>query len=115
MAITDPAVRVPNLPLGPIVDDKGNPTQNEQLFRQSLIDLLQLYLSPEGIVAPVQSPANVTVIQNGTNASGQATMLPGTIIYEQDPADFNNDALIVAFRSSNTTGAVPTIKTITVT
>lgn len=107
--------RVPNLPIGPIVDKNGNPTQNEQLFRQSLIDLLQLYLSPEGIVMPSQSPTNVTVIQNGTNDSGQATMLPGTVIYKQHATDYTQDALIVAFRSSNTVGAVPSIKTITVT
>ena len=111
---TDVILRVPNLPVGPIADKDGNPTPNEQLFRQSLIDLLQLYLSPEGITSPTQSPTNVTVIQNGTNDSGQATMLPGTIIYQQDPTDYTQDALVVAFRSSNNTGDVPTIMTITV-
>lgn len=111
----DVNVRVPNLPIGPITDKDGNATASEQIFRQALIDLLNLYLGPEGIVMPPQPPTAVTTISTAVDGiTGQATMLPGTIIYEQDPANFNNDRLVVAFRSSNTTGAVPTVKTITV-
>jgi len=110
------AIRVPNLPLGPIVDKDGNPTQNEQLFRQALIDLLQLYLSPEGMVMPAQSPTNVTTIAaNLDGITGQATCLPGTVIYQQHPSDYTQDSLVVAFRNSNTTGVAPVIKTVTVT
>lgn len=108
--------RVPNLPIGPITDKDGNPTQNEQIFRQALIDLLQLYLSPEGIVAPVQAPANVTIIQNAIDGiTNQATCLPGTLLYSQHPTDYTQDALVVAFRTSNTPGVVPSFKTVTVT
>ena len=107
---------VPNLPLGPIVDKDGNATENEQRFRQSLIDLLQTYFSPEGCVAPAQTPANVTIIQNAINGvTGQATCLPGTIIYQQHPTDYTQDALVVAFRNSNTAGVAPVFMTVTVT
>lgn len=115
MANRDVSIRVPNLPLGPMVDKDGNPTQNEQLFRQSLIDLLQLYFSPEGIVAPSQSPANVQVIKAGVDASGQSTMLPGTVIYQKHATDYTQDKVIIAFRSSNVDGAAPTLYYINVT
>lgn len=111
---TNTTFRVPNLPIGPITDKDGNPTANEQMFRQGLIDLLQSYLGQEGIVAPSQSEANVQVIKNATNINGVATMLPGTIIY-QEAAAFADDKLIVAFRSSLTPGAVPTLYYVNVT
>lgn len=120
--MADPIKRIPNLPLGPIVDKDGNPTQNEQLFRQALIDLLQLYLGPEGIVAPNQSAANVQVILNGTNISGSYTMLPGTILYQTEDdggtPPLPIDKLIVAFRDPSVEyvpGAQPVLYKVTVT
>lgn len=99
------AIRVPALPIGPIVDKDGNPTANEVMFRQSLIDLLQRYLGQEGLVAPTQSTADVQIIKNHVNGVGSYTMLPGTMIYQTGetnnppPADnFPADKLIVAFR-----------------
>lgn len=101
--MADVIQRIPNLPLGPIVDKDGNPTQNEQLFRQALIDLLQLYLGSEGIVAPNQSADDVQKILNGTDIQGRYTMLPGTILY-QTQVDGGSpplpiDKLILAFRN----------------
>lgn len=103
-------LRVPNLPIGPIVDKDGKPTQNEMIFRQALIDLLQTYLGQEGAVAPDQSAANVQTILNGQDISGNYTMLPGTMIYRTDatvpamPGDptYPADKLIVAFRNPAT-------------
>lgn len=115
MAIKDPTLRIPNLPIGPIVDKNLNPTQNEGLFRQSLVDLLQTYLGPEGVVSPEQSPTNVQTILNGVNEAGQYTMLPGTIIYQKDDSDYTKDKLIIAFRNSNTVGAQPKLYYVNVT
>ncbi len=79
--MTDIVQRIPNLPIGAITDKDGNPTANEQIFRQALIDLLQANFGPEGIATPVQSPANATIIQNAVDGiTGQATCSPGTII-----------------------------------
>lgn len=55
--MADPVIRVPNLPTGPLIDDKGNATDDELTFRQALITGLQNNFGPEGLVAPTQSNA----------------------------------------------------------
>lgn len=108
-------LRVPNLPIGPIVDKNGNPTDNELIFRQSLIGLLQTYFGSEGMVAPTQSEANVQTILNGVDGvTGQYTMLPGTILY-QTAAAYADDKVIIAFRNSLTAGTKPKLYYINVT
>lgn len=113
---TNSGIRIPNLPIGPIVDKDGNPTDNELIFRQALIDLLQKNFGPEGIVSPAQSPANVQVINNNLDAINNVyTMAPGTFIYQQDGADYTQDKMIISFRDSNTTGAQTKLYYINVT
>lgn len=117
MAIQQPQqIRVPNLPLGAMVDKEGVATAGETMFRQALIRSLQQNFGNEGLVAPSQqnttAPNNaVTVIQNNqivNQASGQLeyTLVPGTLLY-----DSTNNHLLVAIL----VGGVPTFKIVTVT
>ncbi len=81
------AVRIPNLPLGKIVDQNGMPTDDELNFRQTLITLLQKILGNEGLVMPQQSSANITIIQDNVQQAPDATTSIhtcqfGTMIYD---------------------------------
>lgn len=110
-------LRVPNLPLGKIVDENGMPTDDELTFRQALVTLLQKLFGNEGVVMPSQPQANVTAIQNYTNPQGQKTCQFGTIIYIPSTTAFPaapNDSLVVAF-NDGTAAQEPVFKTITVT
>lgn len=106
------SVRIPNLPMGRIVDDNGKPTDEELTFRQSLLTLLQQIAGTEGLVAPSQSATNIASIQsNQINVEGASnnplyTCAGGTIIYNT-----TNDTLQVAILSAG----VPSFKTFTVT
>lgn len=99
--------RIPNLPLGKIVDDNGNPTDDELTFRQALVTSLQNYMGNEGLVAPTQTATNITTIQNNQNSQGQYTCAFGTIIY-----DSTNNSIKIAI--DNGSGA-PLFKTVTLT
>jgi hypothetical protein len=109
-------IRVPNLPLGKMVDANGSPTATEITFRQSLIRSLQQNFGNEGLVVPSQknttAPNNaVEVIQNNTvinPATGlpQYTLVPGTLLY-----DSTNNNLLVAILVGDT----PKFKVVTVT
>lgn len=50
---------VPNLPKGPVVDNKGNMTELWELFFSQLITALQNNLSNEGIILPQQPTTNI--------------------------------------------------------
>ena len=114
-------VRMPNLPLGQMVDTDGNPTSTELTFRQTLLTNLQNILGNEGLVMPIQSPENVDIIINNANID-PSTGLPiytcqlGTIIYSQDPLDYTQDKVLIAVRNDNTYPATPPIfKQVTLT
>lgn len=110
-------IRVPNLPLGAMVDDNGNATAGESIFRQTLIRSLQQNFGNEGLVAPSQlnttAPNDaVMVIQNNqvvNQATGelQYTCQGGTLIYDST----NNNLLVCILDGSG----VPTFKKVTVT
>jgi hypothetical protein len=117
MAIKQPQqVRVPNLPLGAMVDENGIPTPSEITFRQTLIRSLQQNFGNEGLVAPSQlnttAPNNaIAVIQNNrvvNQASGELeyTLVPGTLVY-----DATNNNLLVAILVGDT----PVFKIVNVT
>jgi len=103
-------IRIPNLPVGRLVDENGNTTDEEQTFRQTLISSLQDNFGSEGCVVPSQTTANITKIQNHT-VIDQATGNPvytckgGTLIYDTD-----TDELKVAILS----GGIPSFKVVTV-
>lgn len=105
-------MNIPNLPVGAMIDDNGNPTPVELLFRQNLIQTLQQGAGPEGLVAPSQpnaaAPNNfITQIQNNTDAQGNYTCAYGTILY-------NSTANSIMIAVNNGSGA-PIFKTVTLT
>lgn len=109
--MANPYIRVPNLPNGQITDKDGNPTDDEITFRHALVTSLQKNFGNEGLVAPSQPAANITIIQNNqipdpvTGLPNQFSCQPGTIIYNS-----TNDTLMVAILVAG----VPTFKTFTV-
>lgn len=103
-------IRIPNLPVGRLVDENGNTTDEEQTFRQTLISSLQDNFGNEGCVVPSQTTDNITKIQNHTvidQATGNSvyTCKGGTLIYDTD-----TDELKVAILS----GGIPSFKVVTV-
>lgn len=84
-------IRVPNLPMGQIVNEQGYPTDDELTFRQTLLTNLQRFIGNEGIVVPTQTNNNILSIQNNVNANGQYTCAFGTLIY-----DATNNKLLAA-------------------
>ncbi len=114
-------IRIPNLPVGPIVIQDGNATPTELTFRQTLLSNLQKILGNEGLVMPLQSPGNADIIVNNANID-PSTGLPvytcqlGTIIYSEDPLDYTQDKVLIAVRNDNTYPATPPIfKKVTLT
>ena len=109
-------VRIPNLPLGKIVDENGMATSEEQMFRQGLLNLLQTLMGEQGLVIPSQTTANITSIQNYRQPSPGATpdyLYPcqfGTLIYNSDIVD-QTKSILVAINN----GGSPLFKTITLT
>ena len=105
-----PVIRVPNLPVGKVVDEEGSATQEELTFRHALITGLQTYFGNEGLVAPTQAnttaPADyITQIQNNKLPNGQYTCQYGTILY-------NSTANSVMIAVNNGSGQ-PVFKTVT--
>lgn len=100
------ALRVPNLPMGKIVDPNGMPTDDELQFRQTLVTLLQSILGNEGLVMPQQSVANVTTIQNHIqDVPGASTNIYtcqfGTMIYETGAAAINDEVIVAVNSGTN--------------
>lgn len=109
-------IRVPNLPVGPMVDQDGMPSSSEMMFRQLLNRSLQQNFGNEGLVVPSQpnsvAPNNaVSIIQNNQVANPVTgalsySLVPGTLLY-----DSTNNNLLVAIL----VGDVPTFKIVNVT
>ena len=107
-------VRVPNLPTGQMVDEAGNPVDDELTFRQTLISSLQQNFGEEGLVMPTQyetvTQDYVTQIQNHQNIAGQYTCQLGTLLYViADPTDHTLDKVMVAVRNDDTYPNTPPI------
>ncbi len=119
-------IRVPNLPLGTMVDNAGVPTSSEMVIRQTLIRSLQKNFGNEGLVPPSQpnTPAPLPLpaptppdnpilkIQNNrvinqTTGQLEYTCQGGTLIYDST----NNQLLVCILDGSG----VPTFKVVTVT
>jgi hypothetical protein len=118
-------VRIPNLPMGRIVDKDGRPTDEEMFFRQSLLSLLLDLIGAQGVVIPSQTQTDADKIAANTvqtpNATGGTitsfTCQLGTMLYIPSTATYPatpNDQLVVAMDDGTALHA-PTFKTITVT
>jgi hypothetical protein len=105
--MTNTVIRIPNLPIGKMVDDEGNPTTGELTFRNALVSSLQNYVGNEGLVAPTQLASDITVIQNNQLSNNEYTCAFGTIIY-----DSTNNSIRIAV--NNGSGA-PVFLTVTLT
>ena len=114
--ITRNQVRIPNLPMGRIVDENGKATDDEMTFRQALLTLLEQIVGTEGLVMPQQSSDNIATIQNNimyvpvANAATPNaiyTCAYGTMIY-------NTTANSVQIAIDNGSGE-PIFKTVTLT
>ena len=108
-------VRIPNLPSGKIVDEKGMPTPEELTFRESLLTLLSSILGSEGLVMPGQTGANITIIQDNAVQAPNATnpiytCQFGTMIYQTDTSGAT--AVKVAVNNGSN---IPVFKTVTLT
>lgn len=117
-------IRVPNLPMGVIIDENGRATDDFLTFLQALTQSLQQNYGPEGLVMPTQTEGMsagvddfVTQIQNNQNEKGQYTCQLGTMLYViNDVNDYTMDKVQVAVRNSNDyPESAPLFKTFTVT
>lgn len=109
-------VRVPDLPRGQMVDEKGYPTPEELTFRETLLTLLNDILGNTGLVMPQQTGSNIALIQNNTVLAPDAStpIYPcqfGTMIYQTDAM---SGATAVKVAVNDGTG-VPTFMTVTLT
>ncbi len=109
-------VRIPNLPLGKIVDEKGMATPEEQMFRQGLLNLLQTLMGEQGLVMPSQTAATIAAIaayqqpsQMGNTLTYTYPCLFGTMIYATDTGN-----VMVAVEQPLASG-IPVFKTVTLT
>jgi hypothetical protein len=113
-------IRIPNLPTGPIADEKGVATDGESTFRRILITSLQKNFGNEGVVVPTQPndamstpPTDyIDKIQNNTvynpaTGANEYTCQFGTILY-------NSTANSIMIAIDNGAGA-PIFKTVTLT
>ena len=99
-------MNIPDLPVEQTTDKEGFPTPSEYQFRQNLVQSLQSVTSDEGLVPPTQTPANITIIQNGTDPQGLFTCQGGTLIYNSTTNQLQVCILV---------GGTPTFKTLTYT
>ncbi len=106
-----PINRIPNLPIGQLVDESGNPTPEELLFRQTLVSSLQQHIGSEGLVAPSQTNADITAIvanvKENPGTTDSYTCAPGTFFY--DSTELNPD---LSVKVVVLTAGVPTIRTV---
>lgn len=100
-------IRIPNLPIGRMVDENGIADRDELTFRETLITNLQRLFGNEGCVFPSLSAADITTIQNNVDAQGNYTCAFGTALY-------NIDANSIMIAINNGSGA-PIFKTVTLT
>jgi hypothetical protein len=78
--------RIPNLPMGRIVDEKGFPTDDELTFRQVLLANLQRLMGNEGLVLPSLFYADIVKVVNNTQILGGITSYTcafGTMFYSK--------------------------------
>lgn len=108
MTIDTTVPNVPSVPLDPMFHMQGDQcvlTSVGKSFFETLINYFYTNHSSEGLVAPTQSAANITSIQNNTLPNGSHTCQFGTFIY-------NQTANTIMIALNNGSGA-PIFKTIT--
>jgi hypothetical protein len=112
MAYIQGNIRIPNLPMGKVVNEQGFASDDEQTFRQTLITSLQANFGNEGCVIPSLSASDITTIQNNSyvdpaNGNTVYTCAYGTLVY-------NTTANSIMATIDDGTGK-PIFKTVTLT
>lgn len=105
-------IRIPNLPTGPLTKQDGYPTDDELVFRQTLVSSLQANFGSEGAVVPTQTnavaPANyIKQIQDNQLSNGQYTCGFGRFLY-----DATNNRILVSIDGG---AGVPAFMEVTLT
>lgn len=100
-------IRVPNLPVGQLIDETGHATDDFLTYLQALTQSLQQNYGAEGLVMPTQTDTNITTIQNNQDQQGRYTCQYGTLIYDE-----TNNSIRVAV---NNGADAPIFKTVTIT
>lgn len=109
-------IRVPNLPVGKWIDEKGQPTDDFLTFMQALIYQLQRNMGNEGLVAPSQNDENITIIQDNKTkpyigGPESYTCQFGTFIYQTDSSDPLTSVKVAV--EDPTGSGIPVFKTVT--
>lgn len=95
-------MNIPNLPFGKIVNEDGTPTDEMFTYLQNLTTALQNNASDEGLIAPTQTAAKITVIQNNQLENSQYTCGYGRFIYDSTNnkmwVSINNGANVPIFK-----------------
>ncbi len=110
--MADRVIRVPNLPIGQLVDKEGHPTDDFLTFLQALTTSLQNNYGPEGLVMPTQTnaaaPNNfIRQIQNHQLSNGAYTCGFGRFLY-----DGTNNRILVSIDGG---AGVPAFQEVTIT
>lgn len=104
-------MNIPNLPVGRIIEDNGNPTDQELTFRQNLISELQKNVGKYFFAPPQLSSAEIAQLELATEpspAGGVIYVVPfGAWVY-------NTTTNAIMFAVDNGSGA-PIFKTATLT
>jgi len=107
-------IRIPNLPMGQIVDEQGHATDDELLYRQALTTNLQKYFGSEGCVVPTLSAADITLIQDNSYVDPGSGLTVYTCGYGR--IVYNSDAnSIMISVSDGGAPPQPIFKTVTLT
>lgn len=104
------AFNVPNVPIDPMYEVKGNQvllTSVGKNFFEQFISFFFMNFSNEGLVAPTQTAANITTLQNFQNSNGTYKTQYGTILYDSD-----DNSIRIAINNGS---GIPIFKTVTLT
>jgi hypothetical protein len=117
MALLPQDTRIPNLPTGKMVDEKGIATDGESTFRRILITSLQNNFGSEGLVIPSQidevSPNDyIKQIQNNTVLNPSTGVQDYTCGFGRFLYDSTNNRILV---SVDIGGGVPGFAEINIT
>lgn len=105
-------IRIPNLPMGAIVDKDGLATDDELTFRQILVTNLQKLFGSEGVVLPSLTTTEITDIaahQQSTPSGMIYTCQFGTQVYN---STLGTVMIAVEFPLAS---GIPVFKTVTLT
>ena len=112
--------RIPTLPIGRMVDENGNPTQQEITFRQTLITNLNNNFGSQGCVVPTQNQAGIDLIVNQiapNPLTGQVPMSGGQYVVQFGTILYNSSTgqIQICVPTSFPGNMTPIFKTVTLT